>query len=274
MIRMQNIKVSVAGRDLLNVPQLTFGAGRMTVILGPNGAGKSTLLRVASGERSVDEGEVRFQDRCLRRWSTEQLARCRAVLSQHYHISFPLQVRDLVRMGRYAHLGNRAASVADEAIVQSSLERTMTEHLGERFTASLSGGEHQRTQMARVLSQIWDDGTQQPRMLLLDEPTASLDPVHQFGLLDVARQMADDGLCVVVVLHDINLAARYADDIVFLRQGKLVAAGSSSDVLTERNLSDVYGISVIRLTDSRLPYPYFVTQPHQASRKETLCRVP
>lgn len=263
MIQIQNLRVSATGRDILAVPDLSFREGRLTAILGPNGAGKSTLLRVISGERKYDDGAVQFQERDLRKWTTEKLARCRAVLSQQYQISFPLQVRDLVRMGRYAHLGNRPESPEDEAIVDASLKLMKASHLSERFTSSLSGGEQQRVQMARVVSQIWDDGSMQPRMLLLDEPTASLDPVHQFGLLDVARKMADDGLCVVVVLHDINLAARYADDVVFLRQGKLVAAGSNDEVLTEKNLSEVYGIPVMRVNDSRLSYPYFVTHPQQ-----------
>lgn len=240
--------VSVKGRWLLRGVTVHARAGEVLAVLGPNGAGKSTLLAALSGARRPDEGEVRFGGVSLRSLSLRELARRRAVLSQAVGVPFPFTCREVVLLGRTPFAGESSAE-RDEEIARAALESVGAEHLGARTFPTLSGGEQQRVQLARALAQLWEvDGA---RALLLDEPTASLDPAHQHLILSLVRRVATRGACVVVVLHDLALAARYADQVLLLSQGNVRAAGAPRGVLTPATLRDVYGVEAHVVGDER-----------------------
>ncbi len=217
----------------------------VTAVIGPNGAGKSTLLHLLSGALAPDRGWVGLDGRPLGEWPRTELARRRAVLPQASDLSFPFRGIEVVLMGRAAHAGVSDRD-RDAAVAFAALRATDALHLAERVYPTLSGGERQRVQLARVLAQIWPDdgGADEPRFLLLDEPTSALDLLHQHLVMSVARDLADHGVGVLAVLHDPNLAAMYADRIVVLDNGCVVADGAVEAVLTEATIGRVFGLAV------------------------------
>jgi iron complex transport system ATP-binding protein len=242
MIRASQITVRRGGRMLLSEVGLEIRPGEVLVLLGPNGAGKSTLLRVLSGEWAPPIGEVTLRGRTLADWNRRELARVRALLPQESRLSFALPALEVALLGRYPHNGGRHGG-CDLVIAKSALELTGTGHLAGRSYPTLSGGERARVQLARCLCQIWD--APEGRCLLLDEPTANLDPAHQHAALAIARRFASEtGAAVAVVLHDLNLAAQYADRIAILERGRLAACGPPWEVLTASRLAGVFGIEV------------------------------
>lgn len=204
----------------------------------------------------------------LTEWSLRERARTRAVLPQHSTWQFVFRVLDVVLMGRSAH--RKAAFTTDDMnIVRAVLTCTDVPHLEKRLFPSLSGGERQRVQLARVLAQIWDTDLESPRYLLLDEPTSSLDLSHQHSTLWIARKLADDkGVGMLVVLHDLNLAALYADRIAIMQDGQLKSLGHPAEVLQAPILEEVFGIPVIICPHAaRQDRPLVVTSPaiHRSS---------
>ncbi|MEN0060638.1 MAG: heme ABC transporter ATP-binding protein [Myxococcota bacterium] len=234
----------VRGRPILDGVDLELTEGTLTAVCGPNGAGKSTLLKALSGEITPSRGEVRLGDRRLADWPRRRLAQLRAVLPQASRLSFPFLVEEVVQLGRLPY----GRSPRDEALVHTSLEAVgMQGFVGRRYT-TLSGGERQRVHLARILAQVEgfdDDG---PRVLFLDEPTSSLDLGHADLVLSIARQRVDAGMAVMVVLHDLNLAATWADRMVVLDRGRRVAEGTPDDVLSEDLLQTVFGVRAHLLT--------------------------
>ncbi|WP_210496687.1 heme ABC transporter ATP-binding protein [Microvirga antarctica] len=239
-----------AGRWLVDKIDFQADAGRLSIIVGPNGAGKSTLLRVLCGELTPTCGEVCLDGRFLRETSAWRIAHLRAVMSQSSQLSLPFTVLEVVRLGVE---GIGIGLTADDRLqhVEAALARADIADFGGRNYQTLSGGERQRVHFARVLAQLTAGATVEHRQVLfLDEPIASLDLKHQLGLLQEARRLADSGLAVVAVLHDLQLAASLADDLALLWNGRLVARGCPQDVLTPSWLADVFGI---RLASSHLP---------------------
>ena len=234
------------GRRLVDQVSLSLKPGRFTAVIGPNGAGKSSLLKLLSGEVTPDQGEVTCAERSLRSFSAVELAAIRAVLPQSTYLSFPFTVLEVVRMGAVASGSLDPARAARHALARVGLGGFES----RRYNA-LSGGEQQRVQLARVLAQV-----PKPRdisgvkTLFLDEPTSSLDIGHQISVLEIARSFANDGGAVLAILHDLNLAAEFADDLVVLHRGRVVASGAPCDTLTDEVIADVYGL---RGTVSRLP---------------------
>ncbi|MGA5346807.1 ABC transporter ATP-binding protein [Streptomyces griseoincarnatus] len=221
------------GRLILDGVSLTPQPGCVTGLLGPNGSGKSTLLRLLSGVLSPASGVVTLDGRPLDDWGRRAVARRVAVVEQHSDTLVELTVLDVVRLGRIPH--RRAwtpATAADEEAVRRALERTGLTDRADQPWHTLSGGERQRVQIARALAQ-------EPRELLLDEPTNHLDIQHQLDLLNLIVELP---VTSVVALHDLNLAAMYCDQIVILRGGRVVAAGTPGDTLTEPLIADVYGV--------------------------------
>lgn len=233
------------GRTLLEGVSLELHPGRVTALVGPNGAGKSTLLRILSGELTPDSGHVDFLDRSLSAWPGSALARHRAVVPQASDLAFPFRVGEVVRLGRIPHPGG-GDSRADHAIAASALSEVDLTPFADRFYPSLSGGEKQRVHFARALAQLRPDPAASPpaaRALFLDEPTASLDLSHQHSVLALARALARrEHVSVFVVLHDLNLALAYADDLLALARGHIVAAGPVTTTLTPALVQDVFGI--------------------------------
>lgn len=226
------VSVEIDGHRILS--EVTFAAhpGEVHALIGPNGAGKSTLLGVIAGDQGVTSGTVRISGTELPDWTVRQLARERAVLLQDHSVFFPFTVHQVVEMGR-TPWARTPREDDDEAVVAASLAATDIEHLSGRRIPSLSGGESARTAFARVLAQ-------QTGILLLDEPTAALDLGHQEAVLRLARERARAGDAVVVVLHDLTLAAAWSDRITLLEQGQVVATGTPTDVLTAERISAVY----------------------------------
>ncbi len=245
MIEARGVKVTRKERPILGGVDFRAAAGKVTAILGANGAGKSTLLRVLGGDLRPDEGEVKIARRPLGTWRPEELAKVRAVVPQSSVLNFPFSVLEVVLQGRAPHFDRRDPG-CDEAAAIAALEIVdLTRHAGRDYT-TLSGGERQRVHLARAIAQIGLEG--EGRCLLLDEPTSSLDLRHQHDVLRVVRRFADSGGCAIVVLHDLNLCARYADKVFLLHYGRLLGSGDAGAVMTADWLSIAYGITVRRDT--------------------------
>lgn len=237
----QHLAVEVAGRTLLQPLNGCLHAGQLTVIVGPNGAGKSTLLSVLCGARHPSHGAVCLDERPLSAWPTAALARRRAVLTQDNSVAFDHTAAEVVALGRYPH--RLQPSPREHDIVPQALRLADVAELAQRGIHHLSGGERARVHFARVLAQIWEANDTGSRWLFLDEPTAALDLRHQTELLQRARDWAQQqGVGVVAVVHDLNLALRYADRALVLHQGRCVADGPPPQVLTPPLLREVWGV--------------------------------
>ncbi|WP_407562634.1 heme ABC transporter ATP-binding protein [Streptomyces sp. 184] len=228
----RDLVVWLGGRAVLDGVGLTARAGRLTALVGPNGAGKSTLLAALAGDLPPAAGEVLVGGRDVAAWAPAELALRRSVLPQSASLAFPFPVADVVRMGRAPWTGTPAEDADDEAVAWA-LAVTETAGFAERSFAELSGGERARVALARVLAQ-------RAGLLLLDEPTAALDLRHQELVLRLARERAAAGDAVVVVLHDLDLAAAYADEVTVLAGGRVAASGPPAEVFDGPLLSEVY----------------------------------
>lgn len=231
------------GRCIVRNVDLVAQAGRVLALVGPNGAGKSSLLSMLAGLKWPSSGEVRLDGQPLATWTPQALARRRGMLSQNVQLNFAFRVEDVVMLGR-SPFGETTRTV-DRRLVEAALDAVQATHLRKRNYLELSGGERQRVQLARVLAQIGTP-TDAAAWLLLDEPEASLDVAHQHGALAYARSLAERGYGVIAVLHDLNLAARYADDVAVLAQGNLLAHGSPEEALDPASLSRIYGLPLCR----------------------------
>ncbi|MGW6459956.1 heme ABC transporter ATP-binding protein [Streptomyces sp. NPDC055078] len=228
----RGLHVRLGGRAVLSGIDLAARAGEVVALVGPNGAGKSTLFGALAADLTADRGSVRVAGRPAADWTAAELALRRAVLPQTAVLSFPFPVADVVRMGRAPWAGTARESEDDEAVAEAMAATESTGFAGRPFSA-LSGGERARVALARVLAQ-------RTSLLLLDEPTAALDLRHQELVLRVCRERAAAGDGVVVVLHDLGLAAAYADRVAVLSEGRVVADGVPAEVFGDDLLSRVY----------------------------------
>ena len=214
-------------------------------MIGPNGAGKSTLIKLLAGSLRPQTGTIEYDGVDIRTSRESDLAKRRAVLSQAIEIAFPLTVREVVMMGRYPHFGGRPGT-ADESIIEEMMAFFDVTEFADRNYQTLSGGERQRVNFARVLAQLWRrDGasSESCRYLFLDEPLTFLDIHHQIEFMNKIRDFTDTSDVVTVgVVHDLNLAARFADQIVLLSSGRIVASGTATDVLTADRIREVFQV--------------------------------
>ncbi|MCG8654086.1 ABC transporter ATP-binding protein [Yimella sp. NH-Cas1] len=239
----RGVRLGYGRTDVLHGVDMVAREGRVTGLVGPNGSGKTTLLRLLFGALRPAEGEVLIGDRPLAQFDRTELARSMAVVVQEDSGDTALSVAEVVLLGRLPHhsaLGRYSDS--DHAIALDALRRVGAAHLVDRDLSELSGGERQRVMVARAL-------TQQPRYLLMDEPTNHLDIHFQHEIL----QLTELSQTAVVVLHDLNLAARYCDDLVVLQSGHVVASGTPEDVLTTELIKDVYGVRATIVVDDGIP---------------------
>ena len=232
VLRARGISAEVGGRRVLDDIDLELVAGEMVVLVGPNGAGKSTLLSVLAGDRAPATGAVELDGALLESWPVAERARRRSVLTQSNEVSFPFVVRDVVRMGRAPWRRHPAAARDDDAVADAMVAGEV-EPFAERPVTGLSGGERARAAFARSFAQ-------ECAIALLDEPTASLDIRHQHRVLARTRDRVNAGGAAIVVLHDLGLAASYADRIALLENGRVVAVGPPRDVLDPELLTRVY----------------------------------
>lgn len=245
MIELDRATVRIGRATLLSEASTAIHPGQVTVIIGPNGAGKTTLLRSASGVQDLTSGEARMNDQPLAAMTMKAQALQRAVLPQKVSLPFSFAVLDVVLMGRTPHMRSAATTARDTDIAYAALDRVSMTPFAQRDYATLSGGEQQRVHLARALAQIWDPPDTGPRYLLLDEPTASLDPAHQHGILRLATSLARRGVGVMAVLHDFNLAAQYADHVVVLSDSSIAAQGPPEDILTPSIIREVFDLDVL-----------------------------
>ena len=242
MLAAENLTLARGGSRILEHVSLALRPGEVVGLLGANGAGKSTLLGALSSELAPDGGRVTLGDADLAQLPHREQARRRAVLPQKPGLTFDLDVREVVAMGAYPFPELSPAAV--DGLVEQALGQADVKHLRARRYPELSGGEQQRVQFARVLVQCnAARAPREPRYLLLDEPTASLDPKHQGDLLRAAAELAHAGdTGVLVILHDMNLAARYADHVFAMREGRVVASGAPQEVMTTALIREVFDL--------------------------------
>ena len=242
MLTADNITFRVGPKALLNEISVQFAPRKLHLIIGPNGAGKSTLIKVLARLLRPQRGKIEYEGADVQHATEAELAKRRAVLSQAIEVAFPLSVREVVMMGRYPHFGGRPAPL-DERIVDEVMSHFDVTEFSERNYQTLSGGERQRVNFARVLAQLWRDDSF-ARYLFLDEPLTFLDIRHQIDFMKKVRSFAGAADVVTVgVVHDLNLAARFADQIVLLNHGRVVAAGTPDEVLTADRIREVFGVN-------------------------------
>ncbi|VEI13321.1 heme ABC transporter ATP-binding protein [Trueperella bialowiezensis] len=232
----RNLKVELGGKTIIEGIDLEAYSGQILALVGPNGAGKSTLLSALTGDYALSDGEVHIRGEVQSGLSVQELAKIRAVQVQENQLSFAFTASEVVRMGRAAW-ARTEEEVRDDVVIYSVMADTETTHLAQRTYPTLSGGEKARVTFARTLAQ-------ETPIMLLDEPTAAMDIRHQEAVLQLVRQRADDGAAVVIVVHDLSVAAAYADRVMILRDGRLATVGSPREVLTSEILSDVYGYPI------------------------------
>jgi len=237
-----DLSLHLSGFDLLRNIDLTIEAGKVNVLVGPNGAGKSSLLRVLTGEIKPTKGDVLINQQPLNDWSMQDRANLLAVLPQHSVLNFPFTAAEVVGLGRIPH---KTGFAKDQAIIAEALALVDASYLQRRLYTQMSGGEKQRVQLARVLAQIWQPSDLGEQFLVLDEPTAAFDLSHQQLTLSIVKQLADRGVGVLMVLHDLNLAARCADKLVVFDGGLIAAQGSPEEILTEQLIQQVFGVKAI-----------------------------
>ncbi|MFZ5780322.1 MAG: heme ABC transporter ATP-binding protein [Pseudomonadota bacterium] len=239
------VTVRAGAKVLIADMSLALAAGELLAVIGPNGAGKSTLLGALAGDRLPASGQVMLADRPLAHWSKRELALRRAVLPQQSSVAFDFTGLQVAMLGLLAHR-DRLSESQMRGLAEQALQETEARAFAERPYTVLSGGERQRIQLARVLAQCDADPAARP-FLLLDEPIAGLDLSHQHAALASARRRADRGLGVLAVLHDLNMAARYADRVAIVEDGRLTALGPTADTLDPERLSAVFATRIVRV---------------------------
>lgn len=239
----RGLVVAYDGKVVVDGVDLALPEGSFTVVLGPNASGKSTVLRALARVLKPESGDVLFDGRALGEYGSKELARRMGLLPQDAIAPEGMRVADLVSRGRYPHHSalQRWTSADDDA-TRDALAATNTSDLAERYVDQLSGGQRQRVWVALLLAQ-------QTPVMLLDEPTTFLDIAHQYELLDLLRDLNAQGKTVIAVLHDLNQAARYADNLVLMKEGCVVATGTPSELITAERVGDVFGIDAVVTPD-------------------------
>ena len=239
-VKLDNIGYSYSDVSVLGTLTFEVQAGSFFIIIGPNGSGKTTLMKTIAGIIKVDRGRVNIKDRRLGTYSRKSLARVIAYVPQMAQIDFPFTVKEVVLMGRAPHLGLLGITAdKDAALAEEAMRFTGIGHLADRRLDQLSGGECQRVFIARAICQ-------EPEIMLLDEPTASLDLAHQVRVMDLMHRLKQEkGVTVVMVSHDVNLAAMYGDHLLLMKNGQLIGLGAPQEVLTQDRLENAYGCNLL-----------------------------
>ncbi|ULJ62317.1 ABC transporter ATP-binding protein [Wielerella bovis] len=239
MFQLKQVQFAVPERVLLHNINLTFHTQKVYGLIGHNGSGKSTLLKLLVRQHRATAGEILLDGKCVDDYSPREYAQHLAYLPQHLPAAAALTAEELVKMGRYAWTGlTGRENEADRAAVQRALALTRTEKFRHEFVDNLSGGERSRVWLAMCLAQ-------ESRYLLLDEPLAALDIAHQLDVMTLVRELSRElDLGVIVVIHDINLAARFCDELVALHQGQVLKVGQPENIMTADVLRDIYSVEM------------------------------
>lgn len=254
MLIAESLSFEIGKRVLIKDLSFSIRPGELLVILGANGAGKSTLFRMLSGEKTPVRGSIKLHDKEISKYTPAQLALKRGVMNQQNVINMAFTVLEIVTMGRYPHYKNDPTA-KDTEIVEQVMELTGITSFANRSYLTLSGGEQQRVQLARILAQIWDVPN---ALLLMDEPVASLDLQYQQQTLAIAKLLTKRGFMVVTILHDINLAGQYADRIIMLKNGRKWYDGTTAEVLSAKNIYEIFEINSDVYTNPRTLKHFFI----------------
>ncbi|GGG45846.1 heme ABC transporter ATP-binding protein [Bizionia arctica] len=257
MIQTQQLSYAIGNKTILEDVSISFQPGKLHLIIGPNGAGKSTLVKLISGQIIASKGTIHYDSKILKTLSITELAKIRAVLSQNIELAFPLKVAEVVMMGRYPHFTSKPKA-KDEQACQEAMEFFDVSNLAHRDYMTLSGGEKQRVHFARVTAQIWYPIENYCRHLILDEPLTFLDVHYQFHFMHkLIELLKQKDIIVIGVVHDLNLAAKFANQILLLHQGKVLANGSPNDVLTKQNIKKAYQLEPVFYKTEKTTYLFF-----------------
>jgi len=256
MYQANNISLRIRDKFILRDVDLTLKPGAFTAVVGPNGAGKSSLLKVLSNEHTPHQGEIVINGESINTYSAKELSKVRAVLPQNTSVQFAFTAEQIVFLGRHAHTStqNENKDIVDEVMTLTSISE-----LKDRNYLTLSGGEKQRVQLARVLAQVWEE-TVYPRYILLDEPTSSLDIAQQQNIFSLAKAVCQRNIGVMAIVHDLNMAVQFADQLYFLKDGKIVANGESEKVFTKSNIEETFCCRVNVYRDPCNNCPYIIPE--------------
>jgi len=257
MLDIQSVHFSIGSKKILQDISVQFHPGEFNMILGPNGSGKSSLMKLFSGEKESYQGKISYDGIPLQQRKWKELAMRRAVMSQQPDLHFPLTVEEVVMMGRYPHF-SFAPGKKDIQICTDVLRQMKLDDFAGRNYLTLSGGEKQRVQFARVLAQIWEPPASGNRYLFLDEPLNSLDINYQQEFLQTARELLGEKTVLIAVMHDVNLAAQYGDRLFFLLEGRLVAQGPPSAILNATLIEDIFRVKVAVIENPLTKIPVMI----------------
>ena len=249
LLEAKTVAFAVEAKRILDGVSVNSGVGEFIGLVGPNGAGKTTLIKCISGLLAHNQGTVHLDGRDLARMSPRDVAQVVAHLPQNTYVDFGFTSLEVVLMGRNPHLGTfQLEGTRDFEVARAGMKFTDTEWLSGREINTLSGGERQRVLIARALAQ-------EPRLLLLDEPTANLDIQHQLQVMDLVRRLVDDGLAAVTAMHDLNMASAYCDRIYVMSEGRVVTSGTPAEVLLPDLIKQVFGVGVTIIHDPHTGKP-------------------
>lgn len=262
MLQVNHISYQVQGKSLLTEVSAAIRPGALTALMGSNGAGKSTLLKLISGELQASAGQVTWQGRPMKQWNQRELAKTRAVLRQQYNLQLPFSVFDIIAMGRYPHFSSKLTEQCRNVIAKVATYTGVDRFLNRNYL-TLSGGEQQRVQLARVLAQVWDTPSDQ-KLVLLDEPVSALDIHYQHQLLSLVKGLTSANFTVIAVLHDLNLAMQYADDVLLLKQGRTVRFAPKEEALSAAHIYETFGVQAALHQAEDYPHSFITVCPvHQ-----------
>ncbi len=254
-LSVKNVGVNIGGKALLSDITFSINSGEILAVVGPNGAGKTTLLNAISDDIRRTSGDIAVCGKALDEWTFQSRARHFAILPQLSLLNFPYTVREVVSLGRTPHA---TGVVIDQEVVCQAMQSMDISHLADRLYTQLSGGEKQRTQLARIMTQIWREEDATTRLLVLDEPSAALDLGHQQQLMEAVVNFSKQGVAVLMVVHDINIASRYADRLLALKEGNSVAMGRVSDVLQPTLLQQLFDADLCLIEHPQLKKPMVI----------------
>ena len=253
LLEINSIFLKIKNKLILNDISLHIESGDMISIVGPNGSGKTTLLRTISNEIPISDGKIEFMNKNILDWGLNEYANKKAVLSQSNNLVFPFSVIDIVKMGRFP-LNNKGNQTEENNLCKKILNIfDLNDYIDQNYI-TLSGGEKQRVQLARVIAQIWSDDYSK-KILILDEPTSYLDIKHQYLLFKFLKELNQKGLTIIMVLHDLNHALSNSNKIAVLKDSKLISYGKTKNIISEELIKNVFEIDLklINYEDSRTP---------------------
>ena len=276
LLEVNQIDVWRGQRELLKAVNFNVSCGELVALIGANGAGKSTLLEIITGDLPLRQGGLKICGRSLKAWSHRELATLRAVMRQSPRLDLPFSVEEVVLMGRSPHFRS-SESRHDLQICHDALQLVDLDGFASRLYTHLSGGEQRRVQLARTFAQVWSPSlldldqptSDEPKLLILDEPTANLDIEAQHRFMGCAQRFAQVGGGVLCVLHDINMAAQYATRVIILGHGCILADGVPQDVLTPTIIHDAFKVHAHRLISPELTHPIIATRSLESPSPST-----